>query len=426
MELDRPNGLETQNPEGEMEKRHHELLALSRVSAALSGLWDLDAILRVALDDMLSIMDGTIGGILLLDEETQTLSYRVHQGLSARYVEEVCLRVGEGIGGRVAESGKAVLLEDISADPRVAHQELVSTEGLKAFISVPLRAKDKVLGVINVASHMPRRFTTNDMYLLHSIGDQVGVAIEQARLYERLRKARERLRRLARQNLVAEEEERRRIARELHDETSQTLSGLALQLQALVEMTAISGSQDAEFITKLKKVQSLAVQVHSEISRLIADLHPALLDTLGLVPAVRQHAEARLHPLGINVSVETKGVDRRLPPDVEAALFRFIQGAIGNIAQHSRAKNTTIVLEYQDEELFLHISDDGQGFDVSEITDVEESGRGRGLFSMRERVGLLGGTSSIESQLGQGTIVRARVPIGWSDEDAENKSTGSR
>jgi signal transduction histidine kinase len=126
------------------------------------------------------------------------------------------------------------------------------------------------------------------------------------------------------------------------------------------------------------------------------------------------------------VSVEIKGRDRRLPSDVEAALFRFIQGAIGNIAQHSRAKNAIIVLEYQDDELLLHISDDGEGFDISEITDVEESGRGRGLFSMRERVGLLGGTSSIESQLGQGTTVWARVPIGWSDEDAENKSTGSR
>jgi len=375
---------------------------------------------------MLNIMNGTIGGILLLDEQTQTLSYRVYQGLSSRYAEEMHMSLGEGIAGGVAQSGKSILLEDISADPRVAHPDLVSKEGLKAFISVPLRAKDEVLGVINVASLMPHRFTTNDMHLLHSIGDQLGIAIEQARLYERLRKARERLRRLARQNLVAEEDERRRIARELHDETSQSLSGLALQLQALVEIAEMSGSQDAEFIAGLKKVQSLTVQVHSEVSRLIADLRPALLDTLGLVPAIRQHAEARLRPLDINVSVEIKGVDRRLPPDVEVALFRFVQGAIGNIAQHSKAKNAIIVLEYQPNELLLRISDDGQGFNVSEITDVEESGRGRGLFSIRERVGFLGGTSWIESQLGQGATVWARVPIGWSDEDAENKSTGSR
>ncbi len=426
MELDGPDSPEAQNQHGKTPRRYDELLALSRVSAALSGLWDLDAILRVALDNVLNIMNGTIGGILLLDEQTQTLSYRVHQGLSTKYVEEMRLSLGEGIAGRVAESGKSILVEDICADPRAAYPDLVSAEGLTAFISVPLRAKDKVLGVINVASRVPRRFATNDMHLLHSIGDQLGVAIEQARLYERLRKARERYRQLARQTLVAQEEERKRIARELHDETSQALSGLALQLQALVDMAQMSDSQDAEFIARLKKVQSLAVQVHNEISRLIADLRPALLDTLGLVPAIRQYAETSLRPLGINTSVETKGVDRRLPPEVEAGLFRWTQGAIGNIAQHSRAKNATIVLEYQDDELFLRIRDDGQGFDVSKITDIDESGRGRGVFSMKERVALLGGICSIESQPGQGTIVWARVPIRWSDENAENKSTGGR
>jgi len=418
--------LDTQNLEDERERQRHELIALSRVSAALSGLWDLDAILKVALDNVLNIRNDTIGGILLLDEQTQTLSYRVHHGLSTKYAKEMRTRLGEGIAGRVAESGKAILLEDISTDPRTVRPDLVNNEGLKAFISVPLRSKDKVLGVINVASRTPRVFSTNDMHLLYSIGDQLGVAIEQSKLYGRLRKARERLRRLARQNLVAEEEERRRIARELHDETSQSLSGLALQLEALLERYARSGNQDAEFIAGLKKVQSLTVQVHKEVSRLISDLRPALLDTLGLIPAVRQHAEARLQSLGVNVSVETKGTERRLAPDIETALFRLVQGTIGNIIQHSKAKNATIVLDYQPDELSLIIGDDGQGFDVSEITDVEESGRGRGLFSMRERIGFLGGTSGVESKIGAGTTVWAKVPIGQDIEYAEDKSTGSR
>jgi signal transduction histidine kinase len=402
-----------------------EVLALSRISAALSGLWDLDAILGVGLDSALDIMNGTVGEILLIDEQTQILTRRVHRGLSKEFVETIRLGLGEGVTGSVAQSGKAVLLEDISSDQRVAHRELVLAEGLKAFICVPLRARDKVLGVLNVASRMPRNFTTNDMHLLYAIGDQLGIAIEHAMLYDRLRKARERLRRLARQNLVAEEEERRRIARELHDETSQSLSGIALQLQALIEMSEISGKQDAEFVAGLKKVQALTVQVHNEVSRLISNLHPALLDTLGLVPAVRQHAETRLQPLEVKVSVETKGTELRFSPDFEAALFRFIQGAIGNIAQHSKARNATILLEYQPDELSLAISDDGQGFDVSEITDVEESGRGRGLFSMRERIGFLGGTSGIESEIGRGTTVWAKVPLGQEFGYAENKGTGS-
>jgi len=241
------------------------------------------------------------------------------------------------------------------------------------------------------------------------------VAIQQAKLYERLRKARERYRKLTRQILVAQEDERKRLARELHDETSQTLSGLTLQLQALADMAEKSGG-DAELITRLKKVQSLAVQVHTEIRRLMADLRPSLLDTLGLVPAIRQLADTRLRPFNINVSVETIGTERRLDSEFETGLFRVAQGSIGNIIEHSKAKNATITVEYRDSELVLRITDDGQGFDVSDITDVEESGRGRGLFSMRERVMLLGGTASVESKIGQGTTVRASVPIGHGEE----------
>jgi len=175
----------------ETEKYYHNLLALSRVSAAISGLLNLDAILKIGLDNVLNIMNGTVGGIMLLDESNQTLSYCCYHGLSAKYAEEMRLNLGEGIAGKVAQSSRSVLLEDISSEPNAARIDLISLEGLRAFISVPLRAKDNVLGVMNVASHVPHRFTKEDVHLLHSIGDQLGTAIEQARLYERLRKARE-------------------------------------------------------------------------------------------------------------------------------------------------------------------------------------------------------------------------------------------
>jgi signal transduction histidine kinase len=406
-------------------KHYYDLVALSRVSAAISGLQELDAILRIGLENVLNIMNGAVGGIMLLDESTQTLFYRVYHGLSDKYAEEMRLKLGEGIAGKVAQSGRAALLEDISSEPDAARLDLVGLEGLKAFISVPLRAKDNILGVMNVASRTPHRFTKEDVHLLHSIGDQLGMAIEQAILHERLRKARERLRKLARQNLMAEEEERRRIARELHDETSQSLSGIALQLEALIEMAAKSDNQDARLIEGLKKVQSLSVQVHKEVSRIISNLHPTVLDTLGLAAAVRQHAKNALQPLNINVTVEVKGTERRFPPDVEATLFRVVQGLVGNIAEHSKAKNASIVLAYQPDEFSLTISDDGQGFDVSKITDVEESGRGRGLFSMRERIGFLGGTSGIQSRIGAGTTAWAKIPIGQDIRYGQDKSTGN-
>jgi len=409
---------------GKTEKHYNDLVALSRVSAAISGLQDLDTILKIGLDNVLNIMNGTVGGIMLLDESGQTLSYRVHHGLSDKYAEEMHLKLGEGIAGKVAQNGRSVLLEDISSEPDAARLDLISSEGLRAFVSVPLRAKDNVLGVMNVASHVPHRFTKEDVHLLHTIGDQLGIAIEQAILYERLRKARERLRKLARQNLVAEEEERRRIARELHDETSQSLSGIALQLEALIEISAKSGNQDTQLIAGLKKVQALTVQVHKEVSRVISNLHSTVLDTLGLVAAARQHVKNTLQPLNINVTVEAKGTEMRFPPDVEAALFRVIQGSVGNIIKHSKAKNASIVLVYRPDEFSLSIRDDGQGFDVSKITDVEQSGRGRGLFSMRERIGFLGGTSGVESKIGAGTTVWAKIPIGQDIGYDKNKSTG--
>ena len=356
------------------------------------------------------------------------LSYRVYHGLSATYAEEMHVKLGEGIAGKVAQSGRSTLLEDISLEPSAVRLDLISTEGLKAFLSVPLQAKGKVLGVMNVASRISHRFSKWDMHLLNSIGDQLGVAIEQAKLYEQLRRGRERYRELARRTLLAQEEERRRIARELHDETSQALSGLALNLEVLIEMAEIAGIQDTEFKAMLKKTHSLAIQISTEVSRLIADLRPSALDTLGLVPAIRQCAETNLTSLGIDVSFALNQVQvgKSLPAEVEVGLFRWAQGAIANIMQHSQARNATISLKREGDELVLCINDDGKGFDVSQLSGIEESGRGAGLFSMKERVQLLGGTCSIQSQPGQGTTATARIPMTWSTADAKDKSIGGR
>jgi signal transduction histidine kinase len=416
---------------GKVPKPYRELLALSRISAAVSGLRDLDGILEVALDTVLNIMNGTIGGILLIDEQTQTLSYRVHRGLSEKYAQEVSLKMGEGIAGRVAQSGKAVLVEDISTDPRAAWLTLVSKEGLKAFISVPLRAKDTVLGVLNVASRLPRSFTKDDMHLLHAIGDQLGVAIEQAELYDRLRKERQNYQRLAQHMLIAQEEERARVARELHDETSQSLTGLSLNMQAILSIAKTSNFGDAAFKAKLEKVYNVTIQLGSEISKIMKSLRPTALESLGLGPAIRQYADNRLQAVGVKVLVKQDGVEERLPKEVEFALYRIAQGAIANIAWHSRAKNATISLRRTSEEFVIEVDDDGEGFDASKPIQVDESGHGRGLLSMQERASLLGGTCDIQSQPGKGTRIKVRVPtymiaLFWSRADAKDKSPNSR
>jgi len=407
-------------------RRHHQLLALSHISRAVSGLRDLDAVLRIALDNVLEIINGAIGGILLLDEETRTLRYRVERGLSAKYAEGMRISLGEGIAGRVAQTGEPMLLEDISVDPRSTRPDLVSAEGLKGFVSIPLKAKDKVIGVMNIASHVAERFGADDVSLLNSIADYLGTAIEQARLYEGLARAGERYRVLLQHALTAQEQERKRIARELHDETSQTLTSLTLSLQAIIGMAEMKGIGDAEFMEKLKTMHSYAVHAGNEIVKLMKELRPTLLDELGMPAAIHRYAKDTLQAQGIDISAEFKGTDQRFQPEVEVTLFRVAQGLIGNILEHSGAKNASIKLECNASECVLRIEDDGKGFNVSRLTRVDPSGRGAGLFTMKERVSLMGGTCRIESQPGQGTKITVKVPLVGDVADEEDKGANSR
>ncbi|TEU03126.1 MAG: GAF domain-containing protein [Dehalococcoidia bacterium] len=412
--------------ESQILRRHHQLLALSHISGAVSGLWDLDAILRIALDNVLEIINGDIGGILLLDEETETLRYRMQRGLSAKYADEIRMRMGEGIGGRVAQTGEPMLLEDISQDPRAIYPDLISAEGLKGFISIPLKAKDKVVGVMNLASHVAGRFGTDDISLLSSISDYLGTAIEQARLYARLASAGERYQTLLQHALSTQEEERKRIARELHDETSQALTSLTLNLQAIIQMAEMKGVRDTELMEKLKATHSYAIHAGNEVVKLMKELRPTLLDELGLPAAIHRYAKDTLQAQGIEVSAEFIDTEERLPPEVEVTLFRVAQGVIGNILEHSMAKNASIKLSCSASECLLRIEDDGKGFNVSKITRVDPSGRGAGVFTMKERVKLVGGVCHIESRPGKGTRVVVKVPLGKDMANEEDKGANSR
>ena len=411
--------------ESQLVRRHHQLLALSHISSAISGLQDLDTILKITLDNVLKLINSDIGGILLVDEETSTLCYRVQRGLSPKYAEEMRMPIGEGIAGSVASSGESIVLEDISRDPRAACPDLVSMEGLRGFASIPLKTKDRVIGVMNIASHVAKRFAADDVSLLSSIGDYLGAAIEQARLYDRLTRASERYQTLLQHALTAQEQERKRIARELHDETSQAITSLTLSLQAIMGMAEMKGIGDKEFLETLKATHSYAVYAGNEIVKLMKELRPTLLDELGMPAAIHRYAKDTLQAKGINVTAEFTGVDRRFPPEVEVTLFRVAQGLIGNILEHSEAKNASIKLECSASECVLRVEDDGIGFDVSKLTRVDSSGRGAGVFTMKERISLVGGRCRIESRPGRGTRVVAKVPVTGGESYEQDKGTNS-
>jgi signal transduction histidine kinase len=206
--------------------------------------------------------------------------------------------------------------------------------------------------------------------------------------------------------IVAQEDERKRIARELHDETSQTLSVLAMGLE-----TACATLPDGQNRARLLDAKALTVRALDELHRLIYDLRPSILDDLGLLPAIRWFAARHLTPLGITVRTECADLERRLPPEMAIALFRVVQEAINNIAKHAEAETVLIQCGPTDGELVIEIEDDGRGFEPAAVSVSDDTARGLGLLGMRERVELVGGRLTIDAAPGRGAHITVRVPI---------------
>ena len=226
---------------------------------------------------------------------------------------------------------------------------------------------------------------------------------------------------LLRKVISAQEDERKRIARELHDETSQALAALLVAIDA----ADVAISQNGKGTTAgFGKVRTLASGILDEVHKLIFDLRPSLLDDLGLLPAIGWYAESRLQPLGVKVHLEVEGEPIRLETQVETALFRIIQEAITNVARHAEAEYLAINLDFKESSIWIEIEDDGKGFDTSGPKDHPSNGTGFGLLGMNERIALLGGRMEIDSEVGQGTRIRISVPYRKEDSDATNSSAG--
>lgn len=219
--------------------------------------------------------------------------------------------------------------------------------------------------------------------------------------------ARERSRgELLRKVISAQEEERKRVARELHDETSQSLTAVVMSLEAMLTARAAGDLRQ-----RLTEIRGIAVSALDEVHRLLHDLRPSVLDDLGLTSAIRWCAERHLEPLGIAVRCEFAGLEDRLPPETETALFRVVQEAITNIAKHAEAETVLIQGAARDGTVAIEIEDDGKGFDPERVTQDRATGTGLGLTGMRERVELLGGTLTVESTPAQGTRIAFAVPL---------------
>jgi signal transduction histidine kinase len=207
--------------------------------------------------------------------------------------------------------------------------------------------------------------------------------------------------------LMAQEEERKRVARELHDETTQSILGISMRLEAAA---ALPDAAVGKIKALVSDVRNLAVTTLDSVHKVIFDLRPSVLDDLGLISAIRWYAKNRLEPRGVKARVEVSGDERPLPPQIEITLFRVAQEAMTNIARHADARHVVITVEFLAGRVAFEVEDDGRGFDPA-VRAEHPSGLGVGLMGMRERVELLGGTFDLESQPRGGTRIRAEVPL---------------
>ncbi|MDE3076560.1 MAG: GAF domain-containing protein, partial [Chloroflexota bacterium] len=324
----------------ELLQRNRELEALNATAASLADVREPDEMLAQGLAQALDAGEFDVGGIMLLGDD-QTLTYRVWRGLSAGFVQDVAgLRIGEGIAGSVAGTGEPIVIDDLAADPRIT-RAAVRSEGVRAFASVPLRGRAGIVGVLNAGRRDAWQVSAEDLRLLRALGSEIGVGLENARLWAELRRREAVRTELLARAIAAQEEERKRVARELHDETSQALTSLLIGLDQ-IEDGADGNPAAPEQIGRLRGIVSTVLE---EVHDLSLELRPSALDDAGLVPGISRYLKEYERRHGLATDCRVVGVDGlRLLPAAETAVFRIIQEALTNVARHGRASGVSVLL----------------------------------------------------------------------------------
>jgi PAS domain S-box-containing protein len=394
---------ERKRNEQEIMRRSRELAALNKVAIAAARTLDLKENLNSALEKVLEALDIEAGAIYLV-EPGGKLTLRAHQGFSTEFVEKAKeLGQSQGIARPSFMTGRAISGK-LSDYPLAELAPLLAAEGLRSFASAALFSKEQLIGTVDVFSQQERLFSPEELSLLESVAHTLAMAVENSRLYEEVQQ-REQIRGLLLKRLLsAQEEERRRVARELHDEAGQAITMVMMDLSRAMDTLPEDAVEARE---KLSQARALAAQTLAELRKLIYDLRPEILDQLGLVPALRSYVKSRLEAENIQARLSFVGLKERLSPQVEITLFRVIQEAVTNIVRHSGASTVNIEVTVSDSMLTATVEDNGKGFDVEAAFQAPESW---GLRGMRERIAVVGGELSIKSEAGQGTRIQFHIP----------------
>ncbi len=396
--------------EGKIREQNRQLAALYAIATAVSQSLDLNQILNQALDEVLQldIFGGIAKGMVFrLDEKKERLVLIAHRGAPE---DHPCLkrplRMGECLCGLAAQQGEVIISEDWRDGSRHGRQwpEMPRHKD----ICLPLNVRGEVLGVMNVRLPPTYKVETHDIDLLTTVADQIGVAIENARLFEEVRKQHERLRILSSRLAEAEESERRRLAQELHDRVGRKLTALGIKINSIRSELPVDGMEGIS--TRLDESQTLLEETALLIRGVMSDLHPPTLDDLGLVATLHWYGDQFASRTGLSVVVQGHEPAGLMPTNVEYALFRIAQESLTNVVKHAQATEVRITVESDDETVRMIVADDGIGCNPDRLDKPGRDG-GWGLPIMVERAQAVGGRCWIESRSDErGTRVIIEVP----------------
>lgn len=369
---------------------------------------DVPSLMKSAVQAVARILDLERAEVLELAPSGDVLILRAGAGWDADLEGRASVpATRDSPAGYTLASQAPVVVEDLRRETRFPVPPLLADHGVVAVLNVVIRGDPRPYGVLGANASNPRRFSPDDIYFLRAVANLLADAIGHAKVEDELqaardleRRLRERLERHSRMVVEAQERERRSIARELHDEIGQTLTGLKLTLEDHDRLTAEAAD------SRLARARELAVELLHRVHDLSLDLRPAILDDLGLQPALIWLTERYSEQTGVRITLRCSGLEGRLRSEVETAAYRIVQEALTNVARHAGVDSAAVECALDEGRLRVEVVDDGRGFEV----DAVPVGQSSGLAGMEERARSTAGRISVDSTVGLGTTVVADLP----------------
>ena len=382
--------------------------ALLKVLDAELSAKNLTALLERVLVVTEGIFGANVGVVLLADPDTNKLRVRSATGMPAGFGDEIAIAPGQGFTGRIFETGEPDMLPDLTCSEGLLNPELRAKA--HSLWGVPLKISDGVIGVVIIGFEKSYQWLPTELELFRAVADRSALAIDRARMTDALREREMRIVELSGHLLKAQEEERKRISRELHDETGQALMVIRLYL-GMLDGTVKTRNGKA----KIGELLAVVDRTIEGIRRIIGRLSPLVLQELGLVSAIRKEAKDLAKNAGVHSRVAIGDDVGRLDPVIETAIYRVVQESLHNVAKHAQAQNVNIQMERKGETLKLVIEDDGTG--IRAITNPLRPSFG--MAGMQERISTLGGQMRVISRKGEGTKISVTVPVPVRPPEAE-------